>query len=97
LKPKKVIIAKTVPSGGTKNPHLTAEKLVAEVCYHYPVYTLSQARRLPARDVLLLLKVAKQKRAENYYELTHIAAAPHTRKGQGVKALLDRYKEMKNG
>jgi hypothetical protein len=68
--------------------------LLAELCYFYPQYTLAEARRLPAKDVLLLLKVAHKKKAEEYLNLTQIAAAPHTRKGAGVKKLSTRYSRV---
>jgi len=41
-----------------------------------------------------MLKIAQKQEAKRYYELTQIASAPHTKKGIGVKKLLDRYKRM---
>lgn len=77
---------------------VNARELLAELCYYYPQYTLAAARRLPAKDVILLLKVARKKRGEMYLNLTQIAAAPHTKKGMGVKSLTSKYqKVMKDG
>ena len=73
---------------------VNARALLAELCYFYPQYTLAAARRLPAKDVMLLLKTAHKKQAEEYYNLTQIAAAPHTRKGSGVKRLSGRYQKV---
>jgi len=75
----------------SQSKKLNARALLAELCYYYPQYTLAAARRLPARDVVLLLKTARKKDSERYLNLTQIAAAPHTKKGQGVKKLLKRY------
>lgn len=60
---------------------------LARLCYFYPQYTLRQARRLPYRDVVLLLNTVRRQQAEDYYALTQIAAAPHTK--TGVQSLLD--------
>lgn len=48
---------------------------------------------MPARDVQLLLKVASKQEARKYLALTQIAAAPHTKKGQGVKNLITEFKK----
>lgn len=76
---------------------INARALLAELCFYYPQYTLAAARRLPAKDVMLLLNTARKKDGEKYYNLTQIAAAPHTKKGSGVKSLSDRYRRAMNG
>lgn len=77
---------------------VNARRLLAELCYHYPQYSLAAARRLPAKDVMLLLKTAKQLKAAEYHNLTQIAAAPHTKKGAGVKRLSSKYlKDSRDG
>jgi hypothetical protein len=70
-----------------------AKDLLAELCYCYSQYTYAVARRLPHKTVVLLLKKAHQMEARKYHILTQIAAAPHTEKGHGVKALLDRFED----
>lgn len=75
--------------GKTKN----ARQLLAELCYYYPQYTYAEARLLPAKDVSLLLSTAQKIKAAEMFELTNIAAAPHTKKGEGVKQLLQKYKD----
>jgi hypothetical protein len=69
-------------------------EIYAEVCYYYPQYTLKDAQLLPARDIALLLVTAHRVEARNNYNLTQIAAAPHTKKGEGVKKLLDHFKQV---
>jgi hypothetical protein len=79
-----------------KTPEVTkrtpALELLAELCYFYPQYTLAAARRLPAKHVYLLLRVATKLKSAEYYNLTQIAAAPHTKEGRGVKTLSEEFK-----
>ncbi len=69
-------------------------QLYATVAYHYPRYTLKQVEKMPYRDVVLLLKTATRIEAERMYNLTQIASAPHSKKGQGVKDLLDHFRRI---
>lgn len=71
-------------------------ELYATVCYHYG-YKLKYVSELPARDVKLLLKVARKIQAERMLELTQIVAAPHTEKGKAVKSLTEHFKGVING
>lgn len=71
-----------------------ARDSLATLCYYYPQYTLAAARRLPFRDVQLLLKKARQLEAVRYANLTQIAAAPNSKKGKAVKDLLTKFKDM---
>jgi hypothetical protein len=71
-----------------------SERLLATLCYFYPQYTLAAARKLPFKDVKLLLSVATKQKAADYLNLSQIAAAPHTEKGRGVKKLYDNYKKV---
>jgi hypothetical protein len=83
-----------IPVASIPRKKVNARELLAELCFYYPQYTLAAARRLPAKDVMLLLKMARKKKAEEYFNLTQIAAAPHTKKGSGVKRLSSRYAKV---
>lgn len=73
-------------------------QLYARICYFYPQYNLQQASALPHRDVILLLKTADQIEALRMLNLTQISAAPHTKKGSGVKKLTEHFKKVaRNG
>lgn len=72
-------------------------KLYAQVCYFYPQYTLAQARKLPARDVALLLREAAHQEAARNYSLTQIVAAPHSEKGEAIGQLLDHFGDLMDG
>ena len=62
-------------------------------CYLFPQYTLAEARKLPAVHINKMIKEARREQSRNYLELLQISAAPHTKKGEGVKSLTDRYKK----
>ena len=84
--PKRVK-AQPIPSGG--GGKLKNRELWATICYYYPQYTLQEASKLTVRDIKLLLKTAEKIEANKMYNLTQIAAAPHTKKGLGVKELTE--------
>lgn len=73
---------------------INALRLLARLCYYYPQYTLAEARSLPYKHVMLLLKEARVQKAVDWHWQTLIAAAPHTEKGKAVKQLLKKLKEQ---
>ena len=87
----KRVTAQPIPIKKDKN---TKRKLWATVCYYYPQYTLQEASQLSNRDIKLLLKVANQIEAQYKYDLVQIAAAPHTKKGSGVKKLTEHFRKQ---
>lgn len=89
-KPKRVV-AQSIRKEQSK---ATNRELWATICYYYPQYTLEEASKLSIRDIKLLLKVSEKLEAQKMLALTQIAAAPHTKKGQGVKKLTDYYKKQ---
>lgn len=76
-----------------KNQKTKNRDLWATVCYYYPQYTLQEASKLSVRDINLLLRIATNIEAQKMYDLTQIAAAPHTKKGSGVKKLTDYFRK----
>lgn len=72
------------------------ENLIAEFCYHFNQYRFDQARKLPFRRIVQMLRVARRIQAAQNYNFTQIAAAPHSKKGAMVKKLLDHYKKEMN-
>lgn len=89
-KPKHVV-AKPVHQIKTKE--VSKRRIWASVCYYYPQYTLKEASKLSRRDINLLLSTAKRLEASRMKNLVQIAAAPHTKKGEGVKKLLDFFQQ----
>lgn len=71
-----------------------SDKICARLCYLYPAYKLSEARKLPSKDVRLLLDQANREQAIVFHALTHISTAPHTEKGKGVKSLIKHYEKV---
>lgn len=97
-KPQVPIVGKRVPvkHAIVKAPKVNVRELLAQLCYLYPQYTLEEARLLPYKDVQLLLRVAMKQQATQMYNLTQISAAPHTKKGEGVKKLSEYFKSIAN-
>ena len=84
------VVAKPIrPQRGNKAE--SNRTLWATICYYYPQYTLEEASRLPIRDIRLLLNTAKRQEAMKMLQFVQIAAAPHTKKGKGVKDLTKHY------
>ena len=75
---------------------ITKREMWATVAYHYPQYTLEEASKLSARDIKLLLRVARKIKSQDKYDFTQIAAAPHTKKGVGVKKLTEYFRKEIN-
>lgn len=69
-------------------------ELYAMVAFYYPQYTLAEVQKLPARDLLLLIRTAQKLEATKMYNLTQIAAAPHSKKGMAVKRILEHFKKL---
>lgn len=83
--------AKKVPSQAVG---VNKREMYATLCYYFPQYTLREAAKLPFRDVRLLIKTAQKLEAVKMYNLTQIAAAPHTKKMQSVKKLSEHFKKI---
>lgn len=83
--------AKQVP---TQAVSVNKREMFATLCYYFPQYTLKDAAEMPFKNVQLLLKTAKRIEAERMYNLTQIAAAPHTKKMVSVKKLSEHFKKM---
>ena len=69
-------------------------ELITRVCYFYPQYTLETASQLTNDEVTALLIQADKQKAIEYYNLTLIAASPHTKKGVMVNKLAKQYKKI---
>lgn len=68
--------------------------LLTRVCYFYPQYTLESVEKLTDSQVTALLIQAEKQRATDFYNLTLIAAAPHSKKGKLVEKLMKQYKQI---
>ena len=90
---QKRVVAQSVKAASINTKKLSNRELMAMVCYHYPQYKLTDVAQLPIRDIKLLLHTAEKIQAEKMYNLTQIAAAPHTKKGEGVKQLTDYFRK----
>lgn len=75
---------------------ISVDDTLATFCYKFPQYTFSQAERLPYKRVIQMLKTSRKLDAQRMIELVNIAAAPHTKKGQGIKNIIEYYKGVIN-
>jgi len=71
-----------------------AKYIIARFCFHYHAYTYEQARLLPAHQLMMMLRIAQKEEARRMYQLMQIISAPQTRKGAGVKKMLDYFREI---
>ncbi len=71
---------------------ISVEDVLATFCYKYPQYTFAQAEKLPYKRIVQMLKISRRLDAEKMLELINIVVAPHTKKGQGVKNIVEYYK-----
>lgn len=84
IKVQKIPRAKTPP-----------EDLLATFCYYYQQYTFAQARKMPYKRVMHMLKVARKEQARKMINLLQIVSAPHGKKGS-VKSLFDKFNAIIN-
>lgn len=85
----RIPIKRVTPDNGIPSKR----ELYATICYFYPQYKLKEAAKLPYRDIVLLIKQAQRQKSIEYLNFTQIIAAPHTKKGEGVKSLIEQYKK----
>lgn len=78
----------------SKDRGLSKRELYATVCYFYPRYSLQEVEAMPARDIQLLLTTAQKQQAAYMHNLTLIAQAPHSKKQQNVKKLVEHFKKI---
>lgn len=95
----RAVFGDTVEVKGSKKPQEDTPDneivdLITRVCYFYPQYDLEAAQKLTDSQVTALILQAEKQRATEYYNLTLIAAAPHTKKGSLVGKLTKKYKEV---
>lgn len=70
---------------------------LALFCYKFPQYTFAEARKMPYKRILHMLKVAKKEDARTMLELVRIVAAPHSKKGKMVQEMIQYYKGIIEG
>lgn len=68
--------------------------LLARFCYKFPQYTFIQAKRLPFKRIMQMLKVARKVDASTMIELANIIAGPHTENGETTTEMIEYYKEI---
>jgi hypothetical protein len=69
-----VLKAKKIP----KKP-LSSVDILARFCYYFPQYSYAQARQLPYKRIVQLLKVVDHEYARKMIDLLSIISSPHTK------------------
>lgn len=88
----------TIQKVPRKEPSNTdIEDGIARFCFLFQQYTFAQARRMPYKRILQMLKIARQVEAGRMFELTQVVAAPHSHKQKGVKEMIQYYKGIMEG
>jgi hypothetical protein len=90
----KVVKAKKIPKPDAGDQLTEA---IYTVVYHYPQYTIQEARQLPLNHVMKLIEKARKEKASEYMMLLNISSAPHTKNGAGVKKLQSNLQRMMDG
>ncbi len=85
---------KTIKAQRFPRKQVKPKDTLYKFCFYFPQYKYSEARKLPFKHVVGMLKVAQRERAMNMLDLVQIAAAPHTKKGSAVKKLISHYKDL---
>lgn len=73
---------------------LSAEEKLMRFCFLYQQYTYDEAKKLPARRIHRMITVARQEQARTMYNIVRAIAAPHTKRGQEVKKILEELKDI---
>jgi hypothetical protein len=73
---------------------LSNRKLYATLCYYYPQYKLQDAADMPARDLSLLVRTARQIHANNMADMVAIIAAPHGKNKDSVEKIMKHFQNL---
>jgi len=89
---KKTIKVKSV--SGVSVKRTTPLDILGTFIYHYPQYTLEQARKMPYRTIVKLLQIANKQQTIKYIHLLQINASAQSEKS--YKSLHKSYREQIN-
>lgn len=74
-----------------KEKQEAGEDILARFCYFYP-YTYAQAKQMPYKRIMHMIKIARKEQAYEWYNLLRIILAPN-KKGN-AKELVKEYKQI---
>lgn len=75
---------------------IKAEDVLSTFCYHFPQYKYHEAKKLPYKRILQMLRVAKKEHTKKMLDLLSIISAPHSKNGSQVKKLSDHFNDILN-
>lgn len=72
----------------------SAENIIARFCCYFPQYKFHEARKLPFVRIKMMIRTWEKEYARRMIDLVEISSAPHTKKGSGVRKVIERYKAI---
>lgn len=72
----------------------SAENIIARFCCYFPQYKFHEARKLPFIRIKMMIKIWEKEYARRMIDLVEIVSAPYTKKGSGVRKVIDKYKKI---
>lgn len=72
---------------------IKVDDILGRFCFYYQQYTYSQARKLPYKRIIQLLRVVEREHAKKMIDITRAIASPH---GTNKNAANDLLKEFKS-
>jgi hypothetical protein len=72
----------------------SAESIIARFCCYFPQYKFHEARKLPFFRLKMMINIWEKEYARRMIDLVEIVSAPHTKKGSGVRKVIDKYKKI---
>lgn len=73
---------------------ISIDEILMQFCFYFPKYSFKEAKQLPYKRVILLLKIAQKENAKKMLELLNIVTAPHTKNGSGIKTITSYYQNI---
>lgn len=67
------------------------DDILASFCYYFQQYKFHEAKKMPLKRIIQMLRVARREESKYFLQMTKIAASPHTKKGKGVSTLINEY------
>lgn len=87
--PVKIIKAQKIPQSSQP---VTVDDELTRFCLYFSQYTLSDARKMPYKRIVQMLRVARQEYGRKMYDLTTAICSPHSKGGPA--RVLEYFKEL---
>ena len=72
----------------------SVEDIIARFCCCFPQYKFHEARKLPFFRIKMMIRTWEKEYARRMIDMVEIVSAPHTKKGSGIRKVIDRYRSI---